>query len=49
MKEREELLEMGSYTADDPLIKDLERQILASQARDNTNTANQFKRSVTAM
>ena len=43
MKEREELLGMGSYTPDDPLIKDIDRQILASQARDDT-----YKRSVTA-
>ena len=27
MREREELLQTGTYTADDPLIKEIERQI----------------------
>ena len=33
MHEREELLQTGTYTADDPLIKEIERQIQASQVR----------------
>ena len=37
MKEREELLQTGTYTPDDPLIKEIERQIQASQVR-NDNT-----------
>jgi len=32
MKEKEELLSIG-YTPDDPLIRDLDRQIRASQLR----------------
>ena len=31
MQEREELLQTGTYTAEDPLIKEIERQIQASQ------------------
>ena len=31
MKEREELLQSGVYTNDDPLIKEIDRQIQASQ------------------
>ena len=30
MREREELLESGTYTADDPLILEIDRQIKAS-------------------
>ena len=30
MKEREELMESGVYTVDDPLIKEIDRQIQAS-------------------
>ena len=50
MKEREELLQTGTYTPDDPLIKEIERQIQASQVRnDNTATGNNtFNNRVTA-
>lgn len=40
MKEREELLQSGCYTVEDPLIKEIERQIQASQTRDNRIAAN---------
>ena len=51
MKEREELLQTGAYTPDDPLIKEIERQIQASQVRsDNTGATgnNTFNNRVTA-
>lgn len=35
MKERSELLESGCYTHDDPLIMELDRQIQASQVRND--------------
>lgn len=47
MREREELLKTGTYTEDDPLIKEIERQIQASQVRDGT-TSNTFNNRVSA-
>ena len=37
MKEREELLKTGAYTEDDPLIKEIDRQIQCSQVQNQTN------------
>ena len=48
MQEREDLLKTGSYAADDPLIKELERQIRASQAGGNTAGPSTFNNRVTA-
>lgn len=39
MKEREELLQSGCYTPEDPLIKEIERQIQSSQQRDGRAVA----------
>lgn len=36
MREKEELLQTGTYTVDDPLIKEIDRQITASQLGGNT-------------
>ena len=33
MREREDLLQTGTYTIEDPLIKEIDRQIQASQVR----------------
>lgn len=33
LKEREDLMQTGCYTQDDPLIKELDRQIRANQLR----------------
>jgi len=33
MRERDEMLNMGLYTKDDPLIRELERQITTSQLK----------------
>ena len=33
MKEREELLKTGAYTEEDPLIKEIDRQITSSQLK----------------
>ena len=41
MQEREELLKTGSYSQDDPLIREIERQINASQLKDQKAEAGQ--------
>lgn len=41
MKEKEELLSCGAYTKDDPLIKEIDRQIQASQLGANSSSLNQ--------
>lgn len=46
MREREELLQTGTYTEDDPLIKEIDRQISASQLGGGGNTT--FNNRVTA-
>ena len=41
MREREDLLQTGTYTVEDPLIKEIDRQIQASQVRAGETTFNQ--------
>ena len=48
MREREELLQTGTYTVDDPLIKEIDRQITASQMGGNAGGNSTFNNRVTA-
>ena len=53
MKEREELLKTGAYTEEDPLIKEIDRQITSSQLKSQsgnqqTNNAASINQRVTA-